>query len=53
MLVIPAALQTQFEEYLRNKAVPNRLQGKMGSGQTRQTPLYFEITVQFKGDSLP
>ena len=28
MLAIPSALQTQFEEYLRNKATPNRLQGE-------------------------
>ena len=28
MLVIPAALQAQFEEYLRNRAVPNRLHGE-------------------------
>jgi hypothetical protein len=28
MLVIPLALQAQFEEYLRNKAVPNRLHGE-------------------------
>ncbi|MBI5603832.1 MAG: hypothetical protein HY879_10800 [Deltaproteobacteria bacterium] len=28
MLLIPAALQAQFEEYLRNRAVPNRLHGE-------------------------
>ena len=28
MLAIPSALQTQFEEYLRNKGIPNRLQGE-------------------------
>ena len=28
MLAIPYALQTQFEEYLQNKATPNRLQGE-------------------------
>ncbi len=28
MLVIPAALQAQFEEHLRNRAVPNRLHGE-------------------------
>ena len=27
MLAIPSALQAQFEEYLRNKAIPNSLQG--------------------------
>ncbi|MBI4619615.1 MAG: phage integrase N-terminal SAM-like domain-containing protein [Desulfobacterales bacterium] len=27
MLAIPSTLQTQFEEYLRNKATSNRLQG--------------------------
>ena len=25
MLAIPSALQAQFEEYLRNKAIPNKL----------------------------
>ena len=27
MLAIPSALQAQFEEYLRNRAIPNNLQG--------------------------
>ena len=27
MLAIPSALQAQFEEYLRNKEIPNSLQG--------------------------
>jgi len=28
MLEIPSALQAHFEEYLRYKAIPNRLQGE-------------------------
>jgi len=27
MLAVPSPLQAQFEEYLRNKEIPNSLQG--------------------------
>jgi len=47
MLAVPSALQAQFEEYLRNKAIPNRLQGEYKSGKYHFPPVRPESLPRF------